>query len=366
MGFLTGFVGGMAGAYNDDRDAEKLDARKKQLAEYESQLQMNRMVMQETLREKFKQAEMKAKRDQDVADGKTVQEGSEAKRVERAQGIINADTGLNYSPDEVKKIIADPKWVENYGARHDTETGKPTEWTEGGLINQRTSLTPSTDRTRAQELNDKADAAMGIGRTDMEKGFRDQGNLERQVAGDEAKGKRMEEQTAAQKRTNEIREKEVDARAGYQDRMAGAAEARAAAAERRASGGDGKLGREERLKYTSLFAESGRRMSDTQKSMSTITKALSELTKYNAGQPDTPEITEARDQLKSLKGDYDAYKEERSTYQSLLAGTDGKESAAKPDPAPKPAPDADKFVPGKKYKDAKGNVATYMGNGKWN
>jgi hypothetical protein len=213
MGFLTGFVGGMAGAYNDDRDAEKLDARKKQLAEYESQLQMNRMVMQETLRERLKQAEMKAKRDQDVADGKTIQEGSEAKRVERAQGIINADTGLNYSPEEVKKIIADPTWTQNYGARHDTETGKPTEWTEGGLINQRTSLTPSTDRTAYQEQMDLSNAAGGIGRTDMQDKYRATADTERRFAGDEAKTAATEKAETRKVEELRIKEKDVDNKA---------------------------------------------------------------------------------------------------------------------------------------------------------
>ena len=219
MGFLTGFVGGMAGAYNDERDAEKLDARKRQLAEYESQLQQNRMVMQETLREKFKQAEMKAKRDQDVTDAKTVQGASDDKRVERAQGIINADTGIQHTPDEVKKIIADPTWVENYGARRDTADGKPTEWTEGGLINQTIKVTPSTDRTRAQELNDKADAAMGIGRTDMEKGFRDQQSVEstntrldNQAARDDARIAAMAAETVRKEKADRGREASSEAR----------------------------------------------------------------------------------------------------------------------------------------------------------
>ena len=180
MGFLSGFVGGMAGAYNDDRDAEKLDARKRAMAEYENELRAKSQATAEALREKFEQAKAQAKRTQDMTDAKTVQGASDDKRVERAQGLINADTGIQHTLEEVKKIIADPDWVNNYGARRDTADGKPTEWTEGGLINQTVKVTPSTDRTRAQELNDKADAAMGIGRMDMEKGFRDQGQLERQ------------------------------------------------------------------------------------------------------------------------------------------------------------------------------------------
>jgi hypothetical protein len=34
-------------------------------------------------------------------------------------------------------------------------------------------------------------------------------------------------------------------------------------------------------------------------------------------------------------------------------------------PVTPPTPNSDKFVAGKQYKDAKGNVATYLGNGQW-
>jgi hypothetical protein len=361
MGFLTGFVGGMAGAYNDDRDAEKLDARKKQLAEYESQLQMNRMVMQETLRERLKQAEMKAKRDQDVADGKTVQEGAQQIDTERSAGLINRTVGP----------VPTPAVNEIDGSTNEF-AGK--KMTAADIATIRNNMTPEDAKkfygieplNRVQQAEDSGVAARNAGLINMSKEFRAEAGEYRQQNLEAAKVVRMEDQTKEQKRANDIRDKEATAREDNRDRLAAVAEARQTLAERKSNGSDGKLGREERLKYTSLFAESGRRMSDVQKSMSTITKSLTELTKYNAGQPDTPEITEARDQLKSLKGDYDSYKDERSTYQSLLAGTDGKEPAAKPDPAPKPAPEADKFIPGKKYKDAKGNVATYMGNGKWN
>lgn len=369
MGILSGLIGGFAQGGLDIANNEVKAQQRRAEADYQSELEIKRQTVIQQLREKADQAKASRTRLQDVSDAKTIQENADnnPKRISAIKNIVQSDTGLKFTDEEIKQIAADPDWVNNYGARRDTANGQPAEWDDkGGLINQTTSVTPSTDRARAQELNDKADAAMGIGRMDMEKGFRDQGNLERQVAGDEAKGKRMEAQTAAQAAETARKEKEGEARAEYQSRLAGVAEARAAAAERRANGSDGSLSKEERLKYTSLFSESGRRMSDTQKSISTLTKNLSGLMKENYGQPDTSEITDARQQIESLRGDYNAYKDERSTYQALLAGTDGKESAAKPDPAPKPKPEADKFVPGKKYKDAKGNVATYMGNGKWN
>ena len=165
MGLLSGLIGGFAeGGLNIANNAIKAEQRKTE-QEYESELQMNRLVMQETLREQFAQATAKAKRAQDVTDAKTIQETSDANpvRIAKAKGIINADTGLKYTDDEVKKIIADPTWVENYGAIYD----------KGKLV------TPSPDRTRAQELNDKEDAAMVNGRPDLAKEFRADANLER-------------------------------------------------------------------------------------------------------------------------------------------------------------------------------------------
>jgi hypothetical protein len=172
MNFLAGLIGGAA-----QTGANILERENK--ADYENSLAIKRQVEIEKLQEKRAAALLAQKRDQDVTDAKTVQGDSEAKRVERAQGIINQDTGIQHTPDEVKKIIADPDWVNNYGARRDTADGKPTEWTEGGLINQTVKVTPSTDRTRAQELNDKSDSAMNLGRPDLAKEFRADANLER-------------------------------------------------------------------------------------------------------------------------------------------------------------------------------------------
>lgn len=203
MGLLSGLIGGFAqGGLDVANDTIKANQRRAD-QDYESELMMKRQTALEQLREKFEQAKMQAKRGQDMTDAKTIQGDSEAKWVERAQGIINQDTGLNYSPDEVKKIIADPTWVENYGARRDTADGKPTEWTEGGLINPTVKVTPSTDRTRAQELNGKADAAMGIGRPDLAKEFRADANLERQVTA-------TENQTKAAARLADIKEAQTE------------------------------------------------------------------------------------------------------------------------------------------------------------
>ena len=209
MGLINDIARGIsAGAYSMGEMYGK-----SALEEQRAQAEMERDKRLDEMKAAREKAGIQAKRTQDMADAKTVQGASDDKRIERAQGIINADTGLNYSPEEVKKIIADPTWTQNYGARHDTETGKPTEWTEGGLINQRTSLTPSTDRTAYQEQMDLSNAAGGIGRTDMQDKYRATADTERKFAGDEAKTAATEKAETRKLEELRIKEKDVDNKA---------------------------------------------------------------------------------------------------------------------------------------------------------
>jgi hypothetical protein len=242
--------------------------------------------------------------------------------------------------------------VNNYGARRDTADGKPTEWTEGGLINQTVKVTPSTDRTRAQELNDKADAAMGIGRTDMEKGFRDQGNLERQTVAGEAK-------TA-------LEEKKLEQAARKQ------AAWEANETEKRANDA-----RKDEIRQMQILAAIGKSGNSNNETVKLLTQ-----TRIDLGQKEHNLIVQKAAELKAAEFDvpeskakieaayaprFDAISKERtqltSDFNSLRKGLGLPDIKAEPK---EKEPSADKFVPGKKYKDAKGNVATYMGNGKWN
>lgn len=99
MGFLTGFVGGMAGAYNDERDAEKLDARKKQLAEYESQLQQRRMETEMELRNRYQQETEKravsSRRDEEAYQSSDPAIALRKQRMQGdAQSTLDVQTGL--------------------------------------------------------------------------------------------------------------------------------------------------------------------------------------------------------------------------------------------------------------------------------
>jgi hypothetical protein len=92
------------------------------------------------------------------------------------------------------------------------------------------------------------------------------------------------------------------------------AEAKIAAAK-----GTGAPTREERLRYTSLFSDAGRRMAETQKAINTLTGGSEGLMFRNAVKqnPNGPEAQ----QLQSLQADLKSHQDERQLYQGLLAGS---------------------------------------------
>ena len=82
---------------------------------------------------------------------------------------------------------------------------------------------------------------------------------------------------------------------------------------KRKNGDTGKesVGREERLRYTSLFQDAGRRQAEAQKSYNTLIKERA----YANAKPDSPQAQE----LESLRDAIKQYGDERKTYQSMLA-----------------------------------------------
>lgn len=71
------------------------------------------------------------------------------------------------------------------------------------------------------------------------------------------------------------------------------------------------ISREERMRYTTLFTESGRRMGEAQKALNTLVSQSGR----RANTPGTPEHEQATQLRESIR----TYGEERSTYQALLA-----------------------------------------------
>jgi hypothetical protein len=110
--------------------------------------------------------------------------------------------------------------------------------------------------------------------------------------------------------------------------------AKTAAAAAKAASGGGAPSREERMRYTSLFSEAGRRAGEAQKALT----ALQKDPMYSRAQPGTPRAQELQDLRETIK----AHNEERSTYQSMLAGSQSKTpalaDARNPGAAPAAAP----------------------------
>jgi len=107
-------------------------------------------------------------------------------------------------------------------------------------------------------------------------------------------------------------------------------DARERLAEVRSGKGDG-VSREERLRYTSLFNESGRRMSDIQKSINTLRRDPM----YSMAKPGSAQAGELADLQNQLK----TYQEERSLYGRLLSGSQsGDASTTAPMAESSPAP----------------------------
>ena len=88
--------------------------------------------------------------------------------------------------------------------------------------------------------------------------------------------------------------------------------------------GDGKesVGREERLRYTSLFQDAGRRQAEAQKTLNTLMKERI----YANAKPGSPQAEE----LASVRETIKQYGDERKTYQSMLANGGAEKPVEKP------------------------------------
>lgn len=101
-----------------------------------------------------------------------------------------------------------------------------------------------------------------------------------------------------------------------------------ALATRTQSGSGGNLNREERIRYTTLFNEAGRRLGEAKKTLGTLQKsALFMAQARTEGSPQAQQLQELQDSI-------DGYEEERSLYQGKLAGSQTPAGGAKPAASP--------------------------------
>lgn len=150
-------------------------------------------------------------------------------------------------------------------------------------------------------------------------------------------------QTLPYEKVLELSRKGVDSdrKFEYQNATLAAKEAalaaRTAAAEAKSRGGGGATTREERIRYTTLFSDAGRRAGEAQRAMTALQKDP-DFQRAVRRDPNSPQAQE----LATLQDSLRAYQEERTLYQGLLAGSQSPSLAdAKPKtPAPAAQPGA--------------------------
>lgn len=258
-------------------------------------------------------------------------------------------------PDEAAKLentamdMADKRWgrqIREATARGHAGLAELVTRSEAGpLAGMKVQPVPTPDGKMVEyhKVNpDGTTAPTGLKFPNNEEGvIRAAYQLDRSIT-PEARYKHMvaeDKQTAAQA----AKEKELELRKRQLEEVSiPTAESRAALAETRAQlaqmremrlaagggkgGGADKVGKEERLRYTSLFSEAGRRMGEAQKVIGALQKDPVFMTQ--ARKPGSPQAEELAAAKQALAG----YSEERTLYQSLLAGsqTEGKLSDVEP------------------------------------
>lgn len=225
---LMALLGGAAeGIYKTGKDAQD-EERTMRLRQMESDLEMKRQEAIQAMRDKAEQAKEERISARNKSDAGLINSmaADAPTRVAKAKEIIEADTGIKHTNEEVKSIIADPSWTQNYGAVHQTQTGADTEWQGGGLINQRTNLVPSKDRTAYQEQMDLGNAAGSIGRTDLQDRYTRAAQSERQLANDENRYASSERRADQQDKKQEQMFEWQKTQAGINNRRLDLAESR--------------------------------------------------------------------------------------------------------------------------------------------
>lgn len=213
-----------------------------------------------------------------------------------AQFMSNTQAGP-FKGVNVKAIpSADGKTV-TYNKVNADGTTEPTPYTfpnnQDGVIQAGYRLANISPEVRYKHMVDADKAAFARDAKDRELGLRERQLNEVQVPLALARGEAA--QASAQASL---------ARAEAANRKGGASE-------------DNKVSREERLRWTSLHSESGRRLSDANKALAAVSRDPAFM--VMAKDPKSPQAQ----QLAGLQADVAQYKEDRDMYGSLLAGSQG-------------------------------------------
>lgn len=324
-GFILNAIGSAAGAagdiYGEERRAETNLNNQKAAADYSSQLEMRRQEAIQRLKLENIPLEAKARDEAEAAS-----QAASAERFNKARdGIINKRVDAALGPEfQGNASVMNDRQVA------DIERMSTERKAKGEKIRESMRNDPSVMREAGLESGQISpkEAATMAGSADIAK-------LRMELQGENNETKRL-----------------------LIDAQIRALEAKAAAAGNKS---DGNINREERIRYTTLFTDAGRRLGEAQ-------KALAKVMPGRAGDAERAQLTEAINQ----------YKSERDLYQGMLAGSQapsGDKPAATPAQSNKPkappsitgvkgAPSGStmgSFVSGKGWevRDSKGKVIGY-------
>jgi hypothetical protein len=329
MGIILGALGGAGeqlaniGATRMKNDMEMDNIRLR------DDLETKRQQTLELFRDKVKNAPMdrlttKAKeyagQDVPVEAGPTTRvTGYDPKAVEAGPAMPGFQGDIGIIRSAIAKLPDGPD-KQAATAQLERQIGADTEFDKGivaGAKRKRTSdeaLDAAAEDAKINDVGAYATYEEKIGKPKREERKID--NAEKKAeAGAKAAIDREEARTA---RTLEMEDRK-DAR--QEARLQAAADA----AERRSANG-GVVSREERIRYTSLFSDAGRRLGEAQKALNALRKDPM----YKIAEKGSPQFQEIEDLRANIKG----YEEERRLYQSMLAGSQG--GAPRDEPASQP------------------------------
>lgn len=330
MSLLESFLGNAAGAganiLGDQMKQQAAEEQAKRMAQFQEELAVKRA---KTITE--------LKRAMDLQAGKEISAESDRIGKERidkkVKSTMEADPELNgMQPGDQEALdAATPKQLKDVGLM---ET-----------------------MSRSAKLDDQATAAMGLGYDDKAKAIRDQQNVEIQRDNNERRID-VDEKRSAAAAAETARKAEKDASdREVQDKRNDIAEKRANALMAKIAGGNG--GKDDTKEWMSIINEQRKGVATELAALRADKKMALE------GEFDPAKRKEIETRFdaaaKPIAAKIESIDDKVEAVTNRLLDKTGAPKIEKKEPKKE-----DKFVVGKKYKDASGNVKTYGGNGVWN
>lgn len=364
MGIILGAMAGAAKGLEEKMDSDIKFERDNAAAEHRSKLDLQRQQTMMEYQEKLRNAPMQrlTTRAQKYAGEEVPMEAAKATTLPGGGELTDPGQPVSFSGDidglrqsimaeqaktqaNLREIMAAPdgpgkdaalaklkeQKAEQDGAmaqlqRQIKEEGKRQEGIVAGKMRKRTpdeALAAAVDDAKINDLQAYSEYENKIGkpqRDDRRIDIADKRATETERRAQAGEKFKVEAEDRKDARTRESEDRKDERQA-----------ARLEALVARTNSGD-KVSREERMRFTTLFSDAGRRLGEAQKTLSTLQKNPMYST-ATAGSAEANEIEGVRETIRS-------YQDERKMYQSLLAGSQTGGAVEMPSAAPAKPPAA--------------------------